>query len=146
MKQKLRKSLFIVTYNLESKKPEYIIQKRKLHWKGWEFPKGAIEKRETKIKAIKREIKEETGLEIIKIKNHKTKGKYLYKKELKDRPGIIGQTYTLYSVQVKKAKIKIDKKEHSSSKWVSYLQAMKLLTYKNQKDCLKIVNDWLNKK
>jgi 8-oxo-dGTP pyrophosphatase MutT (NUDIX family) len=145
-RKKYRKAIFIVTYSLENKKPLYIIQKRKLHWKGWEFPKGGIEKFESRKKTIRREIAEETGLEIKKIKSHKYSGKYKYPKELPDRPGIIGQTYNLFSVEVKKGKIIIDKKEHSSSKWATYKEAMSKLTHENQKESLKIVNDWLKEK
>ncbi len=136
----------MVTYAIENKKPAYIIQKRKLHWKGWEFPKGGVERFESKRKTIRREIAEETGLEIKKITNHKYGGKYLYPKIFADRPDIIGQTYELYSVEVCKGKIKIDKKEHSSSKWVTYKEAMGKLTQDNQKQSLKIVNCWLKEK
>jgi bis(5'-nucleosidyl)-tetraphosphatase len=143
-RKKYRKGIFMVTYAIENNKPVYVIQRRKLHWVGWEFPKGGIEKYESKKNTIKREIKEETGLEIIKITNHKVKGKYKYKKELKDRPGIIGQTYTLYSVEVKKDKIKFDKKEHTSSKWMTYEEAMKKLTFDNQKESLTLVHNWIS--
>jgi tRNA nucleotidyltransferase (CCA-adding enzyme) len=143
-KKSLRPSVFIVTYYLDKKNsPRYLIQKRKKHWKGWEFPKGGIEKLETKKQAVKRELKEETGLDPIKIKNHHKKGIWLYEEELKDRPGIKGQKWHLFSVEVKKEKLKIDKKEHYSEKWTTYNKAMKTLTHKNQKDCLKLVNDWL---
>ncbi len=143
LRKKFRKGIFMVTYSLESGKPEYIIQKRNLHWKGWEFPKAGLEKGESKKEAARREVKEETGLDIIKVTSHKYKGKFLYPKELPDRPGMIGQTYYLYSVEVKKGKIKIDRKEHTSARWVDYNTAMKMITYQNQKDCLKIVNDWI---
>jgi 8-oxo-dGTP pyrophosphatase MutT (NUDIX family) len=142
-RKKFRKGIFMVAYSLESGKPEYIIQNRKLHWKGWEFPKAGLEKRESKKGAARREIKEETGLEIIRVTSHKYKGKFLYPKELPDRPGMIGQTYYLYSVEVKKGKIKIDKREHTSARWVDYKTAIKMITYQNQKDCLKIVNNWI---
>ncbi|HKL23505.1 MAG TPA: NUDIX domain-containing protein [Candidatus Nanoarchaeia archaeon] len=145
-RKKLRKGVFMVAYSLESGKPEYIIQHRKLHWKGWEFPKAGLKKGESKKEAARREIKEETGLEIIKVTSHKYKGKFLYPKELPDRPGISGQTYYLYSVELKKGKIKVDKKEHTSARWVDYETAMKMLTHQNQKDSLKIVNDWLKDK
>ncbi len=136
----------MVTYSLENNIPSYVIQQRKLHWKGWEFPKAGVEKFESKKKAVRREIKEETDLEIIKINSHKNKGKYLYKKEFKDRPGIIGQTFKLYSVEVKKGKIVIDKNEHTSARWMSYATAMKKITHQNQKDSLKLVNDFLTSK
>lgn len=142
-KQKYRKGVFIVAYAIEKNKPVYILQKRKLHWSGWEFPKGGVETFERKKSTVKRELLEETNLSAFNIKNHKVKGKYKYEKPLKDRPGIIGQTYTLFSAQVKKGKIKIDKTEHTSSKWVNYKDAMKLITHKNQKECLKIINKYL---
>jgi 8-oxo-dGTP pyrophosphatase MutT (NUDIX family) len=143
MKPKYRKGIFIVTYAKSKNKIFYLILKRKLHWKGWEFPKGGKEKFEFTKTAVKREIKEETGLSPIKIKKFKTKGKYKYKKNLKDRPEIIGQTYTLYSAQIQKKKIKFDKKEHSDHKWVDFKTAKRKLTWPNQKKCLKEVNDYL---
>lgn len=133
----------MVVYHLEDSVPKFLIQKRKLHWKGYEFPKGGVEKFESKRKTIRREMKEEVGLKIVKIKNHNKKGKYLYTKELKDRPGIIGQTYSLYSVQVEKGIPKHDKKEHYSSEWLSYREAMKKLSWENQKECLKMVHKYI---
>jgi len=136
---KYRRGVFIVVYRKNIFKRKYLILKRKLHWKGWEFPKGGIRTKEKILYSIKREIKEETGSTPFNVKNHKIKGKYKYKKNLKDRKGIIGQTYQLYSAEIKNKKIKLDKKEHSSYKWVSFKKALKLLTYPNQKKSLKIV-------
>ncbi len=149
MKQKYRKALFIVTYIIDAKTPKtprYLILKRKLHWKGYEFPKGGIEKYETKREALRREISEEVGLRILKIKKHKFRGQYSYPELLSDRPGIVGQTFSLYSVEVKSGKVKFDKREHSGASWLSYKKAKEILTYKDQKKALTIVNDWLKKK
>ena len=143
--KKYRKAVFIVTYVKEKNKIFYLILKRKLHWKGWEFPKGKIEKFEMKRMAVKREVKEETGLQILKIKKFNVHGKYKYKKMLKDRPGIIGQTYHLYAVEVKKGKVILDKKEHSDYKWLESEKAIKKLTWNNQKKCLKIVDKEIEK-
>ncbi|MBT4376395.1 NUDIX domain-containing protein [archaeon] len=141
---KYRKGIFFVTYYLtKSNKPVYLLQKRKLHWKGWEFPKAGVNKLESKKHALRRELKEETGLAPIKIINHKIKGKYKYPKELDDRKGIGGQTYILFSVQVKKGKLKLDKKEHYSAKWLTFDKALKIITHPNQKKCLRIVNKFL---
>jgi 8-oxo-dGTP pyrophosphatase MutT (NUDIX family) len=139
----MRKGIFMVAYSLESGNPEYIIQKRHLHWKGWEFPKAGIRSTESKKEAARREIYEETGLEIIRVTSHKYEGSFMYEKEFDDRPGIKGQSYFLYSVEVKKGKIKFDKREHTSARWVDFNTAMKKLTHENQKDCLKIVDDWI---
>lgn len=144
--EKYRKAVFIVVYSVLKGKPKYLLLKRKLHWTGWEFPKGGVEKFELKKMAVKREVFEETGLVPIKIKKHNFSGKYKYPKILEDRPGVVGQTFFLYSVEVEKGKVKIDKKEHSSHKWLSYIEAKKRLTYDNQKEALKIVDNWLGER
>ena len=154
MREKFRKAVFVVVYSrgLKGKETKYLILKRKLHWKGWEFPKGGltgIKERILEKSAVKREVIEETGLIPIQIRKFKVSGEYKYKKELKDRPGIIGQKYQLYSAEVKKKKPNIKKnkeKEHSDFLWVDYKTALKKLTWPNQKKCLKIVNTYLSKK
>ncbi|MBU3913146.1 MAG: NUDIX domain-containing protein [Nanoarchaeota archaeon] len=142
--RKYRKAVFIAVYRKEGKKILYLILKRKLHWKGWEFPKGGIENKETETSAVKRELKEETHQFPIKIIKFKEKGKYRYPKFLDDRPNIIGQTYRLFSAQIKDKKIKIDKKEHLAYKWLEFKKAIKILTWPNQKKCLRIVNRHIN--
>ncbi len=148
---KYRKAVFIVTYSKTNKDVEYLILKRKLHWKGWEFPKGGLQGIKEKVftkGAAKREVIEETGLIPLKLKKFNIKGKYKYKKPLKDRPGILGQEYQLYSAEVKKKKVNIKKNkdlEHSDYKWVDYSTALKKLTWPNQKKCLKLVNSYLIK-
>jgi 8-oxo-dGTP pyrophosphatase MutT (NUDIX family) len=144
-KESYRPAVFIVVYriNPETKEPEYILLKRKLHWVGWEFPKGGIDAGESSLQATKRETKEETALAPIKIMRYNVKGKYKYHKILKRRPGYIGQTYELFSASVKHKppqKIKLDPKEHSAYVWLPFKQAIKKLTWPNQKKCLKIVN------
>jgi len=150
-KMKFRKAVFVVTYSKTKKGVEYLILKRKLHWKGWEFPKGGLSGVKEKIlekSAVKREVVEETGLVPIKIKGFNISGKYKYKKFLKDRPGILGQEYKLYSAEVKKKKVTLSKnptKEHSDAKWVDFKTALKKLTWPNQRKSLRIVNSWLTK-
>ena len=127
-KDKYRRAVFGVTYYINpDKKIEYIILKRKKHWKGWEFPKGKIEKFETKKKAARREVHEETGLAVLKVKRFKEHGIYLYLKKLWDRPDKIGQTYHLFAVEVEKGdgKISLDPKEHNGYEWMSYEKAIK---------------------
>ncbi len=139
MKKKYRRGVFIVTYRIDNHEIEYLLMKRKLHWMGWEFPKGGIEKGSL-IQNTKRELKEETGQSAVKIISYKISGKYLYNKEYPDRPGFTGQTYKLFSAQIKDRKVKLDNREHSEYKWLSYKKAFALLKWQNQKKCLRIVN------
>ncbi len=143
---KYRKAVFIVAYSFHNGKLQYLVLKRKLHWKGWEFPKGKIEPGEKKIDTVRRELNEESGHRALKIKKFNIKGKYKYKKLLKDRPEFMGQSYVLYAADVKRGKVKLDRIEHSSYKWADFKTALKMLTWANQKKCLRIVNSWLKKK
>jgi 8-oxo-dGTP pyrophosphatase MutT (NUDIX family) len=148
---KYRKSVFIVVYRKEKylfkkEKIKYLLLKRRLHWSGWEFPKGGVEAKENLFNAVKRELFEETGQISKNIKKDSLFGKYKYKNKLGDRHGIIGQSYVLFSAEVKNKKIIFDKKEHSKFIWLEYDKAIKLLKWNNQKRCLKKVNSILEKK
>lgn len=145
IKDKYRHGIFIVGYSKTKEGIKYLILKRKLHWKGWEFPKGGLKKGENISKALKRELKEETGLKPKLIKKFNIHGKYKYDKKYPDRPGINGQSYSLFAAEIKFGKIKLDRIEHSDYKWLDFKKTYKKLTWTNQKRCLKIVNDWLKK-
>ena len=138
-----RKSVFIVVYRKTEKGILYLILKRKLHWVGWEFPKGGIESEEEIEETIKRELREETGQFLLKMQNHNFSGKYKYDKKALGRK-FIGQTFSLYSAEIKNQEVFLDKREHSDYLWLPYFEANKKLTYQNQKKCLKIVNDFFN--
>lgn len=144
--QKYRRGIFIVAYAKDRNKIKYLILKRKLHWKGWEFPKGGKKISENYERGARREIFEETGKKSLKIINLKKSGRYKYPKKLEDRPNVVGQTYKLYAAEIKKEKIKIDKIEHSGFKWMEFNGAIKRLTWKNQRKCLKVVDKLLMEK
>ena len=120
MKLKYRKAVFIVAYAKTNQGIEYILLKRKLHWKGWEFPKGKIEKGEKKIQTAKRELKEETGHSALRIKKFNFSGKYNYNKVFPDRLGIKGQTFSLYAAQVKKGRVSLEKNPKEHKKNISF--------------------------
>ena len=142
-----RRSVFVVVYCMENGRIKYLVLKRKLHWRGWEFPKEGLEKGDSEEDAARRGVKEESGLEIIgQIKKFDVHGKYLYGKILPDRPGFIGQTYSLYSAEVRKGEVKLDRHEHSASEWLDFKNAFNRITQQDQKRCLKIVNSSLETK
>src|SRR3989344_1145865 len=133
-----RKSVFIVVYAKTNVEVRYLLLKRRLHWRCWEFPKGGIEKNEIEKNAAKREVFEETGLKPLSLKRFNFSGSYRYKKNLSDRFGFDGQEFYLYSAEVKREKVKIDRREHKSFKWVDFPVAFKMLRWPNQKKSLKI--------
>jgi 8-oxo-dGTP pyrophosphatase MutT (NUDIX family) len=135
---KYRKGVFIVVYRTARRKRLYLVLHRKLHWIGWEFPKGGM-KHESILHGVKRELKEETGCSALRIIRYSGHGKYKYDKKLADRRNLLGQTYDLFSAEIDCRKIRLDKKEHSGYRWLKFKQALKILTWPNQKKCLKIV-------
>jgi len=144
-----RKAFFCVVYLrtkgiFGKKRLLYLILKRKLHWNGWEFPKGGLDGNEEIKKAVIRELKEETGQIPHVVNSYPIFGKFKYKRVLSDRPGIIGQTYKLFSAEVTSKRIKFDTHEHTKYKWVEYRKALKLLTWPNQRKCLRIVHKGLH--
>ncbi len=142
MAEKYRKGVFAIVYFIEDKKPKYLILKRKLHWTGWECPKGGIEKNESLAETIKREIIEETGLKIKQMKKFNISGKYNYNKELKDRKNFTGQTFeAVYAIEVKNQEVTLDTKEHSDFKWLDFSEALKKLTWENQKQALQKIHE-----
>jgi 8-oxo-dGTP pyrophosphatase MutT (NUDIX family) len=148
MKLRYRKAVFILPYAKAKNGIEYLLLKRKLHWRGWEFAKGKIEKGESKTQAAKRELKEETGHRALKgrVKKFNFSGRFKYHKLLHGRLGFIGQTFSLYAAEVKKGKVSLDRKEHNGYKWVPFSATLKMLKWPNQKKSLKMVNSWLKGK
>lgn len=137
--KRYRQGIFIVVYSKTKNEIEYLLLKRKLHWVGWEFPKGGKEKGERVIDTVRREVIEETGLKPLKIKRFNKSGRYLYKQKLSDRPRFLGQTYTLFAVEVEKKRVKLDKREHSAYKWENIKKALRTLRWGDQKRCLRAV-------
>lgn len=145
-KKKYRKGIFLVVYRKKRYKIRYLILKRKLHWKGWEFPKGGKKAGESDFDTIRRELCEETGLKPVSVHRYDKKGKYQYDKGAVEDRNFYGQTFVLYSAQVDSMKIKLDKLEHENFKWVDFDEAMLRLTWPNQRQSLKTVHERLTRK
>lgn len=143
MYKKYRKGVFIVVFSM--KPLRYLLLHRKWHWQGWEFPKGGSLAREKIENTVKREVREETGLKIISLIPFEDRGKFIYDKKAQQYWRSKGFSWKLYAAEVKKARAKINKKEHDHFKWLSYKKAIKLLTWPSQKRALKIVNNTLKK-
>mgnify|MGYP006288084747 CR=1 FL=1 len=145
-KRKYRPSVFVVTYREEKGEIKYLLLHRILHWEGWEFPKGGTYEDEEEEETIKRELKEEAGLDVIEITKFGKEGKFKYSEELSDRKGIKGQTWKLYVARVGEGDVNISNnpdKEHDDYEWLGFREAYKKLTHDDQKECLEEVNHWI---
>lgn len=96
----------------------------------WQPITGGLEEGETKIEALKREIREETGIEnIIKIIEA------VHYFEFSD-PHLLKEY--VFGVEVSSdEKVVLDRKEHSEFKWCSFQEALRLLEWKGNKDGLR---------
>ena len=106
----------------------------------WGFSKGHIEKGESLEDTVRREVKEETGLEDIRIiEGFKEWIKYFFKLKEKNIFKIV--TYLLAETKQKEVKISW---EHTGYKWLTYEEAVKQLTFENTKEVLKKADDFLS--
>ena len=121
-------------------KRKYLLLKRKMYWTGWEWLKGGCKKRENELACLEREIKEETGKKVEEYIVTKTNIIFSFKYE---RPFVhdgelwSGAKNRVYLIELNNKRVKIDNDEHSGYKWVSKADALKLITYKDQKRIFK---------
>ncbi len=136
----MEKSAGAIIFRKEEGKTYYLL----LHYESghWGFPKGHIEKGEKPIDTAKREVKEETGLEDIKIiDGFKERIKYFFKDKGQNVMKIV--TFFLAETETKKIKISF---EHSGYQWLPYQKALEKLTFQNAKEILKKAHDLLSGK
>ncbi len=135
----IRKCITAVVYD-KMPKPYFLILKRTKNWEGWEFIKGGIEKGETEKDAVKRETKEETGLQKFKIikKIDDVKKEFIG----------LGNKLNIHSVYLVEANMNVpihigEEREHSTYLWADADSAMSKLTWDNDKEILaKVLEDF----
>lgn len=124
-KFKQEKSCGAVVYN--PKKHSFLIIK--MLNGNWGFPKGHTEDQETDIQTAIREVTEETGINIEILDGFKKSIKYIpFPEVLKEVIFFIGIT--------EEEKVTIDKDEIEDYMWCSYEEALKMITYKPQRDVM----------
>ena len=101
----------------------------KMHNGNWGFPKGHIENNETKEETAIREVQEETNVNIKIIPNFEREIKYIPNEKTIKK-------VTIFAGITQDEDVKIDTFEIEDFQWCTYEEALKLVTYKLQKDVL----------
>jgi len=108
----------------------------------WDFSKGHVENGEKEIDTVKREVREETGLEGLKfIDGFKERIKYFFKWKGKNILKFV--TFYLAETEEKDVKISI---EHIGFRWLPYEKAIAQLTFQNAKELLQKANNFLSRR
>jgi len=109
----------------------------------WQPITGGLEEGETKIEALRREVREETGIEsIIKIVEdvHHFEFRDLTFMDYLKKHGQACRHLKEYAFGVEvpsSEEVVLDGKEHSEFKWCSFQEALRLMKWKENKDALK---------
>ncbi len=117
--------------------PIYLMLKRspgKYYEHLWQGVAGKIEKGETAVQTVVRELKEETGKEPIKIfvADHIASFYNVKYNQIFMVP--------IFGIEVEGSEVQLSV-EHSEYKWVPFEDALNLLTWKGQKEGLRTVHD-----
>jgi 8-oxo-dGTP pyrophosphatase MutT (NUDIX family) len=107
----------------------------------WDFPKGHVEKGEDELQTALRELKEETGIDNIKIVddfNHHISYTFF-----RDNETILKEVVFFLGI-TNQEKVSISS-EHQNFVWLQYESAYERLTYDNAKKTLKKAFDFYKK-
>ncbi len=109
----------------------------------WDLPKGHIEKGESRQETALRELKEETGLEGTILPGFQEEFTYYFKDPKTDE--LVHKTVYFFIAQAFSKNVQLSF-EHSGYEWLTYRKAVNQLTYKNAKELLKKVYEFLKER
>lgn len=134
---KREKSCGAVIYKIEDSQIMFLIIK---HIGGhWSYPKGHVENDETELETAKREVKEETNLDIIFEDDFRKVNTYT------PHPKTIKDSVYYLATPINKD-IKIQEEELADAAWLDYYQAYDTLSYATDKDILQEARRYITTK
>lgn len=130
----IRRGVAALVYRKTDSGVRYLLLRRKKIWTGWEWLKGGCKFGEDEKTCLKREIMEEISVKSFIPKRTKFTHSFFYFKPLvKDKRKWTGAKHRLFLVEVHSSKVKVDNEEHSGYKWVDKKDALKMLTWDDQR-------------
>ena len=117
-----------VVYRIEDGRRKFLLirNRRSAHWG---FPKGHIEKGETKEETAIREVLEETGLHIKILPDFVKKSDYTIQ-------GKIEKSVLIFLAKTDETKFTLQEEEIEECGWFTYEKALNTLNYENDKNIL----------
>ena len=104
----------------------------------WEFPKGNIEPGESPLDAARREVKEETGLDVHFIDGFERRITYYYRREGQ----LVRKEVVFFLAEAIEGDVVISW-EHQGYKWASYDEAVKDVEFENSRKVLEAAEEFL---
>ncbi len=123
------KSCGAVVYTVSKQKIKFLLVKQKNGYYG--FPKGHVEGDETEHETARREIKEETGLDVSFVENFKECDEYDIPAKEETRKTVI-----YFLANYSKQKVKIQDKEIEAFALVELNEALRLLKFDRMKEII----------
>lgn len=107
----------------------------------WDFPKGNVEKGETEKGTVTREVREETGLDKIRILDGFRRNiEYFYRRDGKS----VHKVVVFLLAETKEDVVKISS-EHQDFGWYEYKEALRRVTYNNSKRILTEAQNYMGR-
>lgn len=134
---KIRKSVGAFVFNKDGK---FLLVRTHRADVFWDIPKGGIEKGETSLNALKRELKEELGTDKFgKIKKLNLSFTFEFPEEIKKKSGKEFQKVELFSVEFlgREDDIKVDNKELSKAIFVDKNDFIKKVFFETTRNAFK---------
>lgn len=124
-----------IVFYKENEKIEFLLLKYP-NYRG--FPKGEMEPNETEIETARREIKEETNLDVEFIPGFRKEYEYFF--WLKGK--LVKKKAVFFLAKAKSKDVKISW-EHEDYKWLTFEEALKTLTFEEDKENLKAAYEFI---